>query len=203
MRRLVAPLAVAVLLLVATACDPDDVPTPSETRIDVDTPKLQQLKSDAGVEDCVPGTGDAAVDGGLPALTLPCFGGGPDIDLSTLRGPMVVNLWGSWCGPCRREMPALAAFYDDHGDEVPLLGIDYGDPQTESAMALVRKSGVRYPLVADPGGDLAEHPPFSPRMALPINVFIAADGTATVLPGTVDSEQELVDLVREHLGVRL
>ena len=199
---MVAALAVVVVLAMTTACDPEDVPTPHASHIDVDTPQLRQLKQQAGVEDCVPGAA-APVDGGLPALTLPCLGGGPGVDLSSLRGPMVVNLWGSWCGPCRKEMPALARFYDTYGDRVPLVGVDYGDPQTEAAMALVKKSGVHYPLVADPGGDLAEHAPFSPRMALPINVFVAADGTTMVVPGAVDSEQELVDLVREHLGIRL
>jgi len=199
-RRAFAVLA--LLLATTTACDAKDLPTPNETKIDVNTPKLRQLKQQAGVEDCVPGTGEA-VDGGLPALTLPCFGGGADVDLATLRGPMIVNLWGSWCGPCRKEMPVLARFHDRYGDQVPLLGLDYGDPQTESAMALVKKSGVHYPLLADPGGVLAEHAPFSPRMALPINVFVAEDGTVTLVPGGVDSLQELVDLVREHLGIAL
>ena len=168
----------------------------------MDTPELRQAKQAAGVEDCRPGTG-AAIAGGLPDVTLPCLGGGPDVDLASLRGPMVVNLWGSWCGPCRREMPVLAKFYAEHGEQVPMLGIDYSDVQTGAAMELVADSEVRYPLVADPGGELAGHPPFSPRMGLPISVFVDAAGTATVVPGEIETEQELVDLVEEHLGVRL
>jgi thiol-disulfide isomerase/thioredoxin len=188
--------------VVLTGCTADDLPVPRESSIDVDTPQLRDLKQEAQVEDCVPGSGDA-VDGGLPAVTLPCFGGGSEVDLSSLRGPMVVNLWGAWCGPCRQEMPVLAQFYADHGAQVSMLGIDFQDTLTEKAMKLVAKSGVRYPLVADPGGDLAAHAPFSPRMALPISVFVAEDGTATVVPGEIESEQQLVDLVDQHLGVRL
>jgi thiol-disulfide isomerase/thioredoxin len=199
--RLTAVLVV-VLLACLTACDADDVPVPAETNVDVDTPALREAKQHAGVEDCEPGSGEA-VDGGLPAVSLPCFGGGPEIDLAALRGPMVVNLWGYWCGPCRKEMPILARFYADHGDQVAMLGIDYQDVQPDNAMALVEKSGVTYPLVADPGGDLAAHAPFSPRMGLPISVFVDQQGGATVVPGEIGSEQELLDLVRQHLGIAL
>ena len=201
MRRLAACVA-AVLVVLTTACDPDDVPVPNETNIDVDTPALREAKSEAGVEDCRPGTGEP-VDGGLPAVTLPCFGGGPDVDLSTLRGPMVVNVWGYWCKPCRKELPILAQFYADHGDQVAMLGLDYGDTQVDEAMELVDRSGVRYPIVADPGGELASHEPFTPRMGLPISVFVTDDGAATVVPVVIESEQELVDLVEEHLGITL
>ncbi len=207
MTRRARALAAAAVALVAVlgavvACDPDDVPTPGPSTVDVNTPELVEAKKAAGVDDCEPGTGDP-VDDGLPAVSLPCFGGGPDVDLASLRGPLVVNLWGSWCGPCRREMPVLAKFYAAHGEQVPMLGIDYADVQTGAAMELVADSKVQYPLVADPGGELAAHPPFSPRMGLPISVFVDAAGTATVVPGEIESEQELVDLVEEHLGVRL
>jgi thiol-disulfide isomerase/thioredoxin len=197
-----AAVALVAVLGVVVACDPDDVPTPGPSNVDVNTPELVKAKQAAGVEDCQPGTG-SAVEGGLPDVTLPCFGGGPDVDLASLRGPMVVNLWGSWCGPCRHEMPVLAKFYAAHGDQVPMLGIDYSDVQTGAAMELVADSKVSYPLVADVGGELAAHPPFNPRMGLPISVFVDADGTATVVPGEIETEQELVDLVEEHLGVRL
>jgi thiol-disulfide isomerase/thioredoxin len=194
-------VAVALLAL-TTACDPDDVPVPNASNIDVDTPELRSAKAAAGVEDCRPGSGEL-VEGGLPAVTLPCFGGGPDVELSSLRGPMVVNVWGYWCKPCRKELPILARFYADHGDEVAMLGLDYGDTQVDEAMELLDRSGVRYPIVADPGGELASHKPFTPRMGLPISVFVTADGRATLVPGEIDSEDELIGLVEEHLGVRL
>ena len=116
---------------------------------------------------------------------------------------MVVNLWGYWCGPCREELPILATFYADHGDRVAMLGVDYQDVQVDDAMALVAKAGVTYPLVADPDGDLSGQEPFGPIRGLPLSVFVAEDGTATVVPVVIESEDQLVDLVEQHLGIRL
>jgi thiol-disulfide isomerase/thioredoxin len=198
-RATLALVLTAVLAL--TGCTADDLPS-ADAKVDVDTPALQQAKEKAGVEPCVEGDG-VEVDGGLPAVSLACFGGGSAVDLSTLRGPMVVNLWGYWCGPCREELPILAKFYTDHGDRVPMLGVDYQDVQVDDAMALAARSGVTYPQLADPGGDLSGRAPFGPIRGLPISVFVAEDGAATVVPGEIESEQQLVDLVEEHLGVRL
>ena len=201
MRRLVA--ALALLLAVGTACDAEDLPTPPDTKVDVGTPELVRAKDAAGIEACVAGSGEA-VDGGLPAVTLPCLGGGPDVDLATLRGPMVVSLWAQWCGPCRTEVPILQRFHDDHGRRVAVLGIDYLDTQPEGALALMARSGATYPSLADPDGDLSAQDPFPVLRGLPYLAFVAADGTVSyVKPGPVESEQELVDLVDQHLGITL
>ena len=198
MRKLLAAALVAALLGLS-GCS-DDVPDPGEAKIDVDTPELRQIKADAGIEACAPGDAD---DGGLPDLTLPCLGGGPGVDLSSLRGPMVVNLWGSWCGPCRKEMPALEAFHEQYGDQVPVLGIDYQDPQPAAALDLARKSGVTYPLLADPGGDLNANDPLPVIRGLPHLVLLDAQGEVTYVTQPIDSVDDLVDLANEHLGTDL
>ena len=195
------------LLLGGCAADPQDPGLRAgEARIDVDTPQLRQAKARAGVEPCRTREADAvegAVEGGLPDVTLPCFGGGQDVDLGGLRGPLVVNLFASWCGPCREEMPVLQRFHEQHGDEVSIIGIDYEDVQVEAAMELVRETGVTYPLLADPQSRLQGSPPFPGRMGLPMFAFVDEAGRARVVAGGVESLGELTGMVEDQLGVAL
>lgn len=201
--RKVLPAVVAAALLALSGCGPGSVSSPAASRIDVDTPQLRALKHQAGVEDCRPGT-SAPVDGGLPDVTLPCLGGGPDVDLARLRGPLVLSVWASWCGPCRQEMPILEDFHRTYAGKVAVLGVDYQDPQTGSAMTFVRHTGATYPLLADTDGALDRAAPFPHLAGLPFLVLVDADGKVVHQEFTVlDSEQQLVDLVHEHLGVDL
>lgn len=194
--RLALPLAAALLVL--TGCS---TPPPGEARIDVDTPELRMAKDRAGVEPC-PEVEAAPVEGGLPDVTLPCFGGGPDVPLSGLRGPMVVNLWASWCRPCRQEMPVLQDFHERYGDEVPIVGIDWQDSQTAGAMDLVADSGVTYPLLADPQNLLEGAGPFR-SIGLPTTAYVAEDGSVTLVAGEIESLDELRGEVRDRLGIDL
>jgi thiol-disulfide isomerase/thioredoxin len=200
MRRAL-PAAIVAAVLVLSGCT-SDASLPGEAKIDVDTPRLVEMKKEAGVAPCAPG--DASpVDGGLPEVTLPCFGGGPDVDLSSLRGPLVVNLFAATCGPCRKEMPVLQQFHEKYGDRVGVLGIDYTDVQTEPAMQLVKRSGVTYPLLADPQSALQGAVPFPNLIGLPLFAFVAADGTVQLASGGVDSLDEMVELANDKLGTDL
>jgi thiol-disulfide isomerase/thioredoxin len=152
------------------------------------------------MEDCVPGPGGGA----LPDLTLKCLGGGTKVNLSSLRGPMVLSLWYAGCAPCKEEMPALQAFHEQYGDRVPVLGVDFQDQYPGSALQTAQERGVTYPSVADPGGDLQGIDEFAKLPGLPAMYFLDTDGgiAHAVFEG-LDSEEEIVDLVREHLGVAL
>lgn len=200
MRRALLAVLVAVLLPLA-ACNEDDLP--GQAKIDVDTPELRHLKQNAGVEACAPGSSDA-VDNGLPDLTLPCLGGGPDVDLATLRGPMVVNVWASWCAPCRTELPIYQHFYEQYGDQVAVLGVDWQDPQPAAALDLVASSGVTYPLLADPQDSLSGSDPVPNLSGIPFVAFVDAHGEVVHQEFVaITSEDQLVRLVEENLGVTL
>jgi thiol-disulfide isomerase/thioredoxin len=181
--------------------DTDAVPKPGEPKIEVDTPELRQAKADAGIEDCAPGTASSA----LPAVTLPCLGGGPDVDLSTLQGPMIVNFWFAACGPCRTEMPVLGDFHRRYGDRVPVLGVDSLDTVPGLALELAGKRDATYPQLADPGGELTTEPVFAnSNKGRPYLAFVDASGqVAGEEIGGVTSIDELVGLVDEHLGLDL
>jgi thiol-disulfide isomerase/thioredoxin len=195
-----AALGAVAAFLTLTACT--DVPVP-DAKIDVGSPALVKAKAAAGIDDCEAVTGDR-VEGGLPSVTLPCLGGGPEVDVASLRGPMLVSLWAAWCSPCREEMPVLQSFYADHGKQVPLLGVDFQDAQPDRAIALADELGATFPSLADPYGDLSGRDPLPVLNGLPHLLFIDADGTIAYHHiGEVTSEREIVDLVGQHLGVTL
>ncbi len=202
--RLVAGLAVASLVLPLAACAGEDEPglLPGGSGVDVDTPALRALKHDAGIADCEPGAVAGAVEDGLPAVTLPCLGGGPDVDLTALRGPLVVNLWAVYCDPCRDELPIYERFHQQYAGRVGVLGIDFNDTRPREALQLARDTGVTYPLLADPESLVAGPPPGLVLKGLPMIALVDADGTVVHLEAReITSLTELEQLVEEHLGV--
>lgn len=189
MRSLVA--AIAVILL--AGCGAAEIT--ASPRVDVDTPDLRQLKQDAGIADCPPTRGPGAADG-LPEATVPCLGGGRDVRLDELKGPLVVNLWAQWCGPCREELPYYQAFAEEYAGRVDVLGVDWNDTQPERALELARETGVTYPLVADTE-------PVIRGQVLPRVLLIDADGDVVHDEAVeITSVAQLERLVDEHLGVR-
>ena len=201
-----ATALVAVLLLLTAACteQPDAAQDPPPS-VDVDTPELRAQKAEAGIEDCPTTKNAPPADAALPDLTLPCLGGGPDVDLSTLRGPLVVNLWAQWCEPCRDELPFYQRLHEEGAGKVRVLGIDYLDPQPGGALALAEATGVTFPSLADPDGRLRQE--WRVR-GLPGVLFVDEQGRVTNPDArptylVIESYDQLTDLVREHLGVDL
>jgi thiol-disulfide isomerase/thioredoxin len=200
-RRVLAALAACLVLASCTT----DRPSPgsgaaatevSQGRVDVDTPALRALKARADVEPCRPSTGSSR----LPRVTLPCLGGGPAVDLAKLKGPMVVNLFAQWCGPCRTELPYFQRLHRAAKGTVRVLGVDYLDTRPGQALELVRRTGVTYPLVADPAGALRSDLRIR---GLPGVVLLHADGKVDVEFRVFGSYAELRTYVSKGLGVSI
>jgi thiol-disulfide isomerase/thioredoxin len=141
-----------------------------------------------------------AAGGGLPDLTLTCFSGGT-LDLGRAPGlPTVINLWASWCGPCREELPLVEQLRKVAGNRVRVLTVNSEDgvPQATSFAADAR---VTLPTAYDGDGKLAAA---LGLRGLPQTVFVGADGSlAYVQVRAVTSLAEFESLVADHLGVRL
>lgn len=206
-RRAVAAAAATLLLAGCTQTAPprEDGTTssgsgPFTVDVEVDTPELRAAKREAGIEDCpTPAGAGPSAEAPLPEVTLPCLGGGEDVDLSALRGPMVMSLWAQWCGPCREELPYYQQLHVRAGDEVAVLGVDYQDTRPAWAIDLLRETGVTFPSLADPAGRLRV--PFRVR-GLPGVVFVDGDGSVVAVEYLViESYEQLATLVDEHLGV--
>ena len=99
---------------------------------------------------------------------------GGEIRSSLLEGKVaVVNFWASWCGPCRKEAPALQRTWEEYSERgVQFLGVDFQDDRA-SALAFVDEFGLTYPSAFDPTGSLAYE--FS-VLAIPTTFVIGPDG---------------------------
>ncbi|MBC7594758.1 MAG: TlpA family protein disulfide reductase [Kineosporiaceae bacterium] len=162
--------------------------------------ELAKAKAAARVEDCPSTTSTKATVKGLPALTLDCLGGGAPVWLAGLRGePTVINLWASWCGPCREELPLLAKSHRELGDRVRIVGIDFADDAADVALDLAAKSGVTYPLLADPTSSLKSS---LKVVGLPQTIFVDEQGTIVATERRAyRSYDQLTAAISRHLGV--
>ena len=129
----------------------------------------------------------------------------PDVDVQTLQGdsvnvaglagqPMVINVWGSTCGPCKQELPSFAAAHLQYGDRVRFVGIDYlGASDHEEQFA--RDKGVQYELLYDSNGEFLVATGIT---TFPVTLFVSADGTIVKQSGLLDDEK-LTSLIESEL----
>jgi thiol-disulfide isomerase/thioredoxin len=140
-----------------------------------------------------PGT---AVPADLPDLALPCFTGERPVRLTALRGPAVINLWASWCGPCREELPAMQRLADATTGRLTVLSVNTGDAR-DAAASFGAAKDVTLPTLYDRERKLAAA---LGQPLLPVTVFLDADGKRHVDPLPLD-EARLAESVRTHAGV--
>ena len=142
---------------------------------------------------------DPREEGGVATLDEP-FPGlegeavvGPPIDTGSMEwSVLVVNVWATWCGPCRREQPALLqvqAEYEDRG--VAFVGVDYNDDRAK-AERWIEDFGVPYQSLFDPDGRTASTLGFP---FLPDTYLVDASGTMRYVVYGETGAEELSGLI--------
>jgi cytochrome c biogenesis protein CcmG, thiol:disulfide interchange protein DsbE len=93
----------------------------------------------------------------VPPTALPKLDGPGTASVADYRGRWVlVNVWASWCVPCRDESPALERFYRAHrGQRFTILGVDSND-LSDDALSFVHRYGITYPQLRDGSGDFSQ-----------------------------------------------
>ncbi len=186
--RVLAAVAATLLAATLAGCSSDEVGASGD----------QGFVSGRGIITTLP-VAERKAPGEVAGETLD----GEPIALSDFAGQVVVvNVWGSWCAPCRAEAPMLAeAARDLAKDDVAFLGIDSRDPSRSAAQAFVRRFDLPYPSIYDQQGEtlLAFRGTLNPN-AIPSTVIIDREGrvAASVL-GEI-TRTTLYDLVEEVEG---
>jgi cytochrome c biogenesis protein CcmG/thiol:disulfide interchange protein DsbE len=134
------------------------------------------------------------------SINLGCLDGSTGASVNTLKGPMIINVWGSWCGPCKEEMPILRSFYKKAEGKVSLVGVDVEEASIKDGQDFVETNGITWPNLFDSSG--ISRPYFG--MGVPVTWFIAPDGSVAYKHiGVLKNEIELIALTSKYLGVKL
>lgn len=144
--RVTVPGSVLALLAAATACSGGHVPGSVGGAASA---------SSIAIARCAGTDAAAATPDGLPDLTLACLGNGPAVHVAGIAGPAVVNLWASWCYPCRQEMPLLQHESRALGGKVRVVGVDTNDQAAHAVAFAENTARAGYEELSDPTGKLA------------------------------------------------
>jgi thiol-disulfide isomerase/thioredoxin len=131
---------------------------------------------------------------------LNCLSGTEKISVESLRGPLILNVWGSWCGPCADEMPYFVEFNLKANGKVKLLGIAVEEAKAQDSKDFIIANGITWPNLYDAKGETRKN--FG--MGVPVTWFIDEQGTVVYKHvGVVKSTEELIELTNKYLKVSI
>ena len=126
------------------------------------------------------GTTSGSIPAPRPSFLAPDFslptGQGNVITLSDLRGrPVLINIWASWCRPCRAEMPAIQEVYAAYQDKgFIVLGVNATQQDSQdAALAFAQEMGLTFPILLDQAGEVTR---LYETRAFPTSFFIDEQG---------------------------
>jgi thiol-disulfide isomerase/thioredoxin len=159
-----------------------------------DGASLAALAVAAALRPCPLPDPQRTTSGQLSGVNVSCLGSREKFDVGdALAGePTLINLWASWCAPCREEIPILGA-YAEEPDSVRVVGVNVQDSQS-SALALLADLGVHYPSYGD--ADEVQGTLVAPPV-LPLSFVVQRDGSVERVtdPPVFRNTQQIRDAV--------
>ncbi len=130
---------------------------------------------------------------------LECLGGGAPIAADSIVGPALVNVWGTWCAPCKQELPHLAHFLQRGDGSVQVIGIAVEEKSQAAVKKFIERNGMTWPVLYDATGSTKSI--FG--MGVPVTWFIDAQGKVVHRKfGPFKSTEEIQLAVAKYLGTK-
>ena len=132
-----------------------------------------------------------------------CLDGSGEIDFHQLKGPLLINVWGSWCEGCKQEMPYFVELYQSPlfvSGQIQMLGVNVEEKSKDDAIKYIQKSGMSWPNLEDASG--ISKSIFGP--GVPVTWFIDENGkTVETKIGAYTNKKQLFNQVEKAFGVKL
>ena len=137
------------------------------------------------------------------SLLMTCLDGSGEINFHQLKGPLLINVWGSWCEGCKQEMPYFVELYQNplfKNGQIQMLGLNVEEKSKKDAIDYIQKSGMSWPNLEDTSG--ISKSIFGP--GVPVTWFIDENGKniETKIWAYTNKEQ-LFNQVEKAFGVKL
>lgn len=134
----------------------------------------------------------------VKGILLPCLDNKSHVNYQAIRGPVVVNVFGSWCEPCNIEMPHFVDLQALH--KVSIIGVDVEERNMQAGRNFVIKKGMTWPVLYD--GTSVTRGIFG--LGVPVTWFIDAKGKVVFKQiGLITSTEELKSEVTKYLKIKL
>ena len=132
-----------------------------------------------------------------------CLDGSGEIDFHQLKGPLLINVWGSWCEGCKQEMPYFVELYQSPlftSGQIQMLGVNVEEKSREDGIEYIQKSGMSWSNLEDTSG--VSKSIFGP--GVPVTWFIDENGkTVETKIGAYTNKKQLFNQVEKAFGVKL
>jgi thiol-disulfide isomerase/thioredoxin len=136
-------------------------------------------------------------------LKMSCLDNSSEINYHSIKGPIVINVWASWCTGCKEEMPYFIDLYTNpifESGEIKLLGIDVDEKNADSGPNFIKSYGMSWPHLEDTDG--RSKLVFGP--GVPVTYFL--DNSGEVIHkhiGAYRSKSQLYEAVEKYFEVKL
>ena len=128
-----------------------------------------------------------------------CLDSTPGVNVAAIKGPAIINVWGSWCEPCKEELPYFSEFFHSMDPRIQLIGVDVEEKRIEDGRMFARTHGIMWPNLYDAAGSTRQY--FG--MGVPVTWFIDSAGKVLYKKiGPFKSTEELRTMTFKYFGVQ-